>query len=143
MSTSPTPEARPGTSLVPLKQDGRVPAVFNTVKDSELAYTRDVYQALVTERKHSVGWLVLVLTLMLGALITWASLTEVEEITRGEAKIIPTTREQVIQSLEGGIISELYVREGMIVTAGQPLVRIDPTKAQSSLMEDMSTDSPS
>ena len=126
-----------GGALVPAK-DGRVAPVATSVKDSEIAYTRDVYQALVTERKHSIGWLILLLTAMLGALVAWAALTNVEEITRGEAKIIPSTREQVIQSLEGGIISEVYVREGAIVTAGQPLVRIDPTKAQSALAEGLS-----
>ncbi|MEJ8857638.1 HlyD family type I secretion periplasmic adaptor subunit [Variovorax robiniae] len=109
-----------------------------SIKESELAYTRDIYQALVTERKHSVAWLLLLLVVMMGALLTWASLTHVEEITRGDATVIPSTREQIIQSLEGGIISEVYVREGAIVQAGQPLVRIDATKAQSSVMEGVS-----
>ena len=108
------------------------------VNESDLAYTRDVYQALVTERKHAIGWMLLLFVSMLGALVCWAALTDVEEITLGEATVIPSTREQVIQSLEGGIISELYVREGAIVKAGQPLVRIDSTKAQSALLEGVS-----
>lgn len=112
--------------------------VLSSIPESELAYTRNIYQALVTERKHSVAWILLLLVLMLTALLTWAALTNVEEITRGDATVIPSTREQIIQSLEGGIISEVYVREGAVVQAGQPLVRIDATKAQSSVMEGVS-----
>ena len=132
----------PQPTLQPLGQPvGRSKAlstVVPSVQESELAYTRDIYQALVTERKHSVAWLLLLLVLMMAALVTWASLTTVEEITRGDATVIPSTREQIIQSLEGGIISEVYVREGAVVNPGQPLVRIDATKAQSSLMEGVS-----
>lgn len=112
--------------------------VVSSVRQNDLAYTRDIYQAMVTEKKHSVAWMLMLLVVMMAALIAWASLTSVEEITRGDATVIASTREQIIQSLEGGIISEVYVREGAIVQAGQPLVRIDATKAQSSLMEGVS-----
>jgi adhesin transport system membrane fusion protein len=67
--------------------------------------------------------------------LAWAAFSRVEEITKGEARIIPSSREQVIQSLEGGILQELRVREGDVVEAGQPLLRIDPTKADASFNE--------
>ncbi len=129
------PDKKP---MLPAVQDNRVPAVPSTLTARDMPYTQDVYQALVTERQHIVAWLLAALVALLGSLIAWAALTTVEEITLGEGRIIPSSREQVIQSLEGGIVAELFVREGAIVAAGQPLVRIDPTRARSSLMEGVS-----
>ncbi|WP_442964658.1 Ig-like domain-containing protein [Pseudomonas sp. GCEP-101] len=55
--------------------------------------------------------------------------------TRGEGKVIPSSREQVIQSLEGGILEQMNVREGDVVEAGQVLLKIDPTRAGASFRE--------
>jgi adhesin transport system membrane fusion protein len=60
--------------------------------------------------------------------VSWAALTRVEQITRTEARVVPNGREQVIASLEGGILRELMVREGDTVHTGQPLLRLDPTR---------------
>lgn len=68
----------------------------------------------------------------------WAHFARVEEITRGEAKIVSLSREQIIQSLEGGILAEMEVREGDVVEKGQVLLRIDPTRAKSSYREALS-----
>jgi adhesin transport system membrane fusion protein len=127
-----------GSALLPAAAPERLPAVPSTLTARDLPYTQDVYQALVTERHPIVAWLLGGLVALLASFIAWASLTKVEEITRGDGRIIPSSREQVIQSLEGGIVAELFVREGAVVAAGQPLVRIDPTKARSSLMEGVS-----
>ena len=68
----------------------------------------------------------------------WAHYSKLEEITKGDARIIASSREQVIQSLEGGILAEMLVREGATVEKGQPLLRIDETKARSSYKEGLS-----
>jgi adhesin transport system membrane fusion protein len=105
------------------------------VRNEDIAYMRDMHQALITEKTRVVG---LTLLLMLAALIVgliWAATSRVEEITRGTAKVIPSSREQIIQSLEPGILSQLLVKEGDIVAAGQPLLKIDPTKAKAILQE--------
>jgi len=62
-------------------------------------------------------------------------MARVEEITQGEAKVISRSREQVIQSLEGGILAEMSVREGDVVESGQVLLKIDPTRANASYRE--------
>lgn len=67
--------------------------------------------------------------------VTWSALAYVDEFTRGEGKVIPSSQVQVIQNLEGGIIAELYVRVGQTVEAGQELLRIDDTQFSSSLRE--------
>jgi adhesin transport system membrane fusion protein len=67
---------------------------------------------------------------VLAAAVGWAALARVDMITRGEARVIPEGREQVIASLEGGILRELLVREGDAVKAGQPLALLDPTRVE-------------
>lgn len=67
--------------------------------------------------------------------IIWAKFAVLDEVATGQGKVTPSTREQVIQSLEPGILSELYVREGDIVDAGQKLALLDSTQVQSSVDE--------
>lgn len=75
---------------------------------------------------------------VLAVLVLWAYFTKVSEITRGEGRVIPSRQVQVIQSLDGGIVSEILVHEGQTVTKDMPLVRIDETRAISSLRENRS-----
>lgn len=71
----------------------------------------------------------------LAVLLLWAALFELDEVTTGTGKIVPSSREQVVQSLEGGIVSQMHVREGDIVQAGQVLASLDPTRAEATLWE--------
>ena len=57
----------------------------------------------------------------------WADNAILDEVTRGDGKVIPSSKVQVIQNLEGGILKELMVREGEVVEKGQILLRIDDT----------------
>ncbi|KRP72017.1 HlyD family type I secretion periplasmic adaptor subunit [Pseudomonas paralactis] len=61
-------------------------------------------------------------------LVVWAGFSEIDEVTRGDGKAIPSSKLQKIQNLEGGIVAELYVKEGQIVEAGAPLIRLDDTR---------------
>src|SRR5690606_19799001 len=63
----------------------------------------------------------------------WAHFAVVDEVTRADGKAIPSSRLQKIQNLEGGIVAELFVREGQLVEAGAPLVRLDDTRFASSV----------
>lgn len=67
------------------------------------------------------------LTLILA--LVWASWFQLDEITRGQGKVIPSSREQVIQSLDTGVLSEMYVREGSIVEKNQTLLQIDDARS--------------
>ncbi|MEG1451509.1 HlyD family efflux transporter periplasmic adaptor subunit [Brevundimonas sp.] len=67
--------------------------------------------------------------------ILWAAWAKVDEVARGEGKVIPNSRVQVIQSLEGGILAELLVREGQVVDAGQPLAQLDDTRFTTATQE--------
>lgn len=67
--------------------------------------------------------------------ICWAAWAEIDEVTRGEGRVVPYSRLQKIQSLEGGIIDEILVKEGQLVEAGQILAKLDNTRFYSSYME--------
>lgn len=69
------------------------------------------------------------------SLLVWAGFASVDEVTRGEGKVIPSQQLQVIQSVDGGVVEELFVREGDTVKKGQLLVRIDPTRFVANFQE--------
>ncbi len=68
-------------------------------------------------------------------LIIWASFAEVDEVTRGEGRVIPSSQLQVVQAVDGGVVEEINVRAGQLVERGQILLRIDPTRFVSNLRE--------
>lgn len=67
--------------------------------------------------------------------LLWANWAHVDEVTRGEGRVIPSRQVQIIQNLEGGILAELFVREGQVVEEGQILLRIDNIRAESDYKE--------
>ncbi|MEE4678225.1 HlyD family type I secretion periplasmic adaptor subunit [Pseudomonas alliivorans] len=72
--------------------------------------------------------------LLLSALL-WAGFAVLEEVTTGEGKAIPSSKVQVIQNLEGGIVTDIFVREGQVVNKGDTLLRLDDTRFMSSRSE--------
>lgn len=103
--------------------------------EADLGFARDVAAALNEPVRRSTVRLVITIAFLLVAFLIWASFAEVEEVTRGDGRVIPSSRTQVIQSLEGGIVEEILVREGETVTQGDILVRIDDTGFSASLGE--------
>jgi len=75
------------------------------------------------------------LLLSLVAAVAWAAWAQLDEVTRGDGRVVPFSRMQKIQSLEGGILDRLLVQEGELVQVGQPLVRLDRTHFETSWQE--------
>ena len=71
------------------------------------------------------GRFVVVMSAALVATLVWASLTEIDKVTRGSGRIVPQVHKQEVQHLEGGIVGEIFVKEGDKVTPGQALMRIE------------------
>jgi len=67
--------------------------------------------------------------------LIWAYFAEIDEITVGEGKVIPSSQVQVIQNLEGGIVSDIPVKVGDLVQKGQVIMKLDPTRFSSSMSE--------
>ncbi len=99
------------------------------------AFMSGVRAAQVVEASPQVVWILYLIAALLVAAITWASLARVDEVTKADARVVPEGHEQVIASLEGGILHELLVREGEQVEEGQPLAELDPTRYQSQQAE--------
>lgn len=75
------------------------------------------------------------LVALVAAFVGWSAWAHVDEVTRGSGRVIPASRVQVVQSLEGGIVRGINVREGGLVKQGDVLIQIDPTGFGSSLGE--------
>lgn len=101
----------------------------------ELAWTEEAELAMEEQvplrAKSLLYWIFLILVVVL----VWAAFSEVDEVVRGEGRVTPSRQVQVIQSLDGGIVTEILVHEGQTVSIGDPLIRIDETRAVSSFRE--------
>lgn len=87
-------------------------------------------------RRSLWSWIFLITTIvMFIAAIFWAKHADLEEVTRGQGRIIPSGKIQLVQSLEGGIVETIHVSVGERVKAGQLLLRIDDTTFSASLGE--------
>jgi adhesin transport system membrane fusion protein len=99
------------------------------------SFELDAQAVMSTEHTHRAQTLVRTALLVVLILLAWASLAKIDEVTKGEAKVIPSKQLQVIQSLDGGVVSEILVKEGQLVEAGQLLLKIDETRATSGVRE--------
>src|ERR1700754_4548140 len=72
---------------------------------------------------------------LLVSFVIWAAFAQVEEIARGEGKVIPISKTQIIQASEPGVVQEIAVRTGQIVKRGDLIVRLDDTATTSTLGE--------
>lgn len=79
--------------------------------------------------------LVWALSLMLLCFFLWANFYTLDEVTTGTGKVIPSSHEQIVQSLEGGIVHSIDVQEGEVVERGQRLAQLDRTKTESGVQE--------
>lgn len=80
-------------------------------------------------------FLIFVIVIMVGVFIAWAAHTEIDEVSRGDGRVIPATRTQSIQATEPGVIKDILVKVGQVVRKGQLIVRLDDTTSTSELGE--------
>lgn len=90
-----------------------------------------VSEGKAKKSRHRI-WLI---TLIVAVFVVWSAFAPLDEIVRGIGKVVPTMKNQVIQNLEGGIVTELFVTEGDVVEAGQLVVKMDETRFQSAYQE--------
>ncbi|CZF83838.1 HlyD family type I secretion periplasmic adaptor subunit [Grimontia marina] len=107
----------------------------NSKEREHLDMADDIYGAMMMDVPRKYRIVVWLFVIMVVVFIVWASVSSLDEITRGEGKVIPSSQVQLIQSLDGGILQEMYVKEGMIVQKGTPLVRIDDTRFRSDVAQ--------
>lgn len=96
---------------------------------SDADWTRLQQEPLRAQRLLRIAFVALVL------LLVWAAFAEIDEVTRGEARVVPTSQVQVVQSVDGGVVKEIHVKEGDVVSAGQLMLRVDPKRFESNMQE--------
>ncbi len=72
------------------------------------------------------------------AMLLWAGIAKVNVIVRTEGQIIPASKSQIVQHLEGGIVRKILVQEGQVVVAGQPLMELSDIQSRSDLGQEQS-----
>ncbi|KJV49981.1 secretion protein HlyD [Pantoea sp. BL1] len=114
----------------------QLPGKLRLVTAAEVDSSDDLLGELKSETHYTgaVRLITISAALILISLV-WAWFGTLDEVSTGTGKVIPSSRDQVLQSLEGGILTELYVHEGDRVKAGQVVARLDPTRSQSSVGE--------
>jgi adhesin transport system membrane fusion protein len=127
-----------GKSMVAAGQTGLVPR-----SRTDLVRPRKVDAEFVVGRAGAdlqgprgfTHLLLIIIVVFFALFFAWASWAELDEVTRGDGKVIPSSQVQVVQNLEGGIVAEIPAREGAVVEPGQVLLRIDNVRAASDLRE--------
>jgi len=106
------------------------------VGDSDFVQDADYF--MIHQEPLRARVLVKTILIAMALFVMWTAVALIDEITRGEGKVIPSSQIQILQSLDGGIVAEINVKEGQIVDAGQILLRVDPTRFESSVRENRS-----
>ena len=91
------------------------------------------------QRTHRAQAIVRAALVVVALLVLWAALAQVDEVTRGEGRVVPSRQLQVLQALDGGVVAEIAVREGQVVEAGQLLLRIEEIRATAGMRESAAT----
>lgn len=89
-----------------------------------------IKEAHVVETAVKATWALYLMCLVVIVAGVWASLAKVDQIVKAEGRVVADGREQIISSLEGGLLGNMLVREGMLVEKGQDLLQLDPTRVE-------------
>ena len=123
------------------KQKTKRPSIFSKLFSGWLSpptsqdWVVDAQWEKMQQQPASAKVLLYIICFSLLALIMWAAFAHLDEVARGEGRVIPSHKLQVVQSYDGGMIEQIYVREGQIVNEGDVLIKIDPTRFISSFRE--------
>jgi len=105
------------------------------MQSEDIDLTTDIRASIMAQSPkggRAIIWVVLCLFLLF---MVWAAFSEIEQVTRGVGKVVPSTQVQIVQNLEGGILSEILVDVGQLVKKDQLLLRIDATRFSSSFKQ--------
>ncbi|EGR0768940.1 HlyD family type I secretion periplasmic adaptor subunit [Vibrio parahaemolyticus] len=108
---------------------------YNKLSNDELDFVDDKTAALLLNTPNSARLMLWVMVLFFVAAIGWASWAQIDQVTVGQGKVIPSSQIQVVQNLEGGLVKEILVKEGQLVKKGQQLLLIDDTRFRSDYRE--------
>lgn len=97
------------------------------LQDDDLDFVNDSRSALLAKATPLSHVVITFIFLFFSVAFLWSKVADLDEVTRGVGKVVPSSKVQVIQNLEGGILSKIYVKEGEQVKKGQILAKLDDT----------------
>ncbi|MBL0708826.1 MAG: HlyD family type I secretion periplasmic adaptor subunit [Sulfurimonas sp.] len=100
--------------------------------EKDYSFMNSLSSAILVKTPSKISRVIKIWLITILIFIIWASLAEIDEITRGDGEVIPYGQNQVIQNLEGGIVEEILVKEGQIVKRGELILKINNAKSTSS-----------
>ena len=103
--------------------------------NNDIKFVNSLYGQANEKTSKKIDSVFLTIILFFISAITWASFAEIDELARGNGKVIPANKIQTIQNLDGGIISEILIQEGQHVKKTEPIMKIDTIRFQASLEE--------
>ncbi|MEC5127655.1 HlyD family type I secretion periplasmic adaptor subunit [Verrucomicrobiales bacterium BCK34] len=109
-----------------------------TIHSADLDFIKDAKTAVRSEKIRGANFLLVAVAASIISLVVWANYAQLDEVTKGQGKVIPSSSIQTVQNLEGGIVSEILISEGDRVSKGDILVRLDDTLRNSSYRENLS-----
>lgn len=101
----------------------------------DLVYMQSLSAAVMQRSPRYLIFVVMVILLFVLSAIVWMSWASIDVVIRGSGKVVPASQVQLIQSLEGGIVSEILITEGQLVNVNQSLVKISDIAFASSFEE--------
>ena len=110
----------------------------NRISGADLEYMQNVSEALQAQSTPASSAFLYLMIAFTVVGIVWASYSKVDEVTQAEARVITSNRDQVVNSMEGGLLAAMLVSEGDTVTKGQAIVQLEPTRFESQYEEGMS-----
>ena len=109
--------------------------LFYRMPAGDVDLVEDIRMSILAQSPRGGRAILYVVVVFVALFFYWASVSEIEEVTRGDGKVIPSGQIQVVQNLEGGILSEILVDVGDMVKKGQLLLRIDEKRFSSSFQQ--------
>jgi membrane fusion protein, adhesin transport system len=97
------------------------------MRHTDFAFSNDIRAAAELRTPKTARMLLMTSLALIATFLLWAHFAVLDEVKRGNGKVVPSRQTQVVQTLEGGIVGAILVQEGSIVSKGEPLIRIDDT----------------
>lgn len=117
------------------KKNLKINQLFRKIPEEDVDFATDVRATILSQTPQGGRLIIWATFVLVFIFMIWAAFSELEEVTRGEGKVVPSSHVQIVQNLEGGIISEILVNVGDEVKKDQLLLRMDETRFSSSFEE--------
>lgn len=114
--------------------NNNIPKIKKDLNKDDFEYMQSLSSAIIYNRPKKLHWVLIAFSLTILFFIIWASFAQIDEIARGQGKVVPSGQNQILQNLEGGIVSEILIKEGDFVKKDQILLKISNERSSSSLI---------